>query len=220
MPGVHTRADEHARCNSKASAVNEACCTTGGVEERECEGQSVNIDCRGRGNGAINIQFASYGRRHGPNVCPHDATSDQQCHEHTSTDIVRAACQGQVACSIAASNGVFGDPCPGTYKYLTVNYDCGGDTGATCEDGMPSICSSECARMFTPFYSKCASYLAGTPGLDLDGVLMLCQNAGVGVDGVATTVPTIGGFINGGFDDEEEDIVVEDASDGEQEDGW
>eukprot|EP01046_Picozoa_sp_COSAG06_P107151 COSAG06_NODE_53462_length_300_cov_0.472637_1_plen_78_part_01 len=45
----------------------------------------------------------------------------------TSTAIVQAACQGQETCSIAATNGVFGDPCGGTYKYLTVNYNCGAE---------------------------------------------------------------------------------------------
>jgi len=27
---------------------------------------------------------------------------------------------------VIASNGVFGDPCGGTFKYLTVNYSCNG----------------------------------------------------------------------------------------------
>ena len=39
-------------------------------------------------------------------------------------DIVKAACQGQRECTIAATNAVFGDPCGGTYKYLTINYQC------------------------------------------------------------------------------------------------
>ena len=38
---------------------------------------------------------------------------------------MQAACQGQATCSIAASRRVFGDPCSGTYKYLTINYNCG-----------------------------------------------------------------------------------------------
>jgi hypothetical protein len=28
----------------------------------------------------------------------------------------------QDSCTIEATNGMFGDPCEGTYKYLTVNY--------------------------------------------------------------------------------------------------
>ena len=96
----------------------------GAVEDRVCEGGVLTINCAGIGNGVINVLDASYGRHHGPDVCPHAATSDQGCHETMSTDIVRASCQSQVTCDVAATNGVFGDPCGGTYKYLTVNYLC------------------------------------------------------------------------------------------------
>ena len=61
------------------------------VEDRVCEGSTMNIDCAGTGDGTINILDASYGRQHGPDVCPHAATSDQSCHEITTTDIVAAA---------------------------------------------------------------------------------------------------------------------------------
>ena len=33
-------------------------------------------------------------------------------------------CQGNPLCSVSATNEVFGDPCPGTHKYLEVNYVC------------------------------------------------------------------------------------------------
>ena len=97
------------------------------VEDRVCEGSTMSIDCTGIGDGTINILDASYGRQHGPDVCPHSATSDQSCHEITTTAIVAATCQGEASCSVAATNGVFGDPCGGTYKYLTVQYCCGAD---------------------------------------------------------------------------------------------
>ena len=99
------------------------------IQDRVCEGSAMSIDCAGRGAGVVNIQDASYGRQEGPDVCPHAATSNQDCHAVTSTDIVSDACQGETSCSLSATNGVFGDPCPGTYKYLTVNYDCGGGAG-------------------------------------------------------------------------------------------
>ena len=44
--------------------------------------------------------------------------------------IVSAACQGETSCTVQALNSVFGDPCGGTYKYLTVNYACMGGGGA------------------------------------------------------------------------------------------
>ena len=93
-------------------------------EARVCEGSTLDIDCAGQGGGQINIRDASYGRQDGPDVCPHAATSDQTCHEVSSTTVVSGFCQGQESCSVSATNGVFGDPCGGTYKYLTVSYDC------------------------------------------------------------------------------------------------
>eukprot|EP01045_Picozoa_sp_COSAG04_P005388 COSAG04_NODE_249_length_18866_cov_8.876805_21_plen_262_part_00 len=93
-------------------------------EARVCEGSTLDIDCTGEGGGVINIRDASYGRQDGPDVCPHAATSDQTCHEVSSTTVVSGFCQGQESCSVSATNGVFGDPCGGTYKYLTVSYDC------------------------------------------------------------------------------------------------
>ena len=95
-------------------------------EVRGCEGAAVELQCA---SGTINVVDATYGRRHGPDVCPHSATSNQDCHAAESVSIVSAACEGETACSVQATNGVFGDPCGGTYKYLTVNYRCvGGDT--------------------------------------------------------------------------------------------
>ena len=90
-------------------------------EMRECEGDTVTIACA---TGLIHIIDATYGRKHGPDVCPHSATSDQNCHATESVGIVSAACDGKTTCEIEATNTVFGDPCGGTYKYLTVNYQC------------------------------------------------------------------------------------------------
>jgi hypothetical protein len=89
---------------------------------RGCEGETVSIACDG--DNVINILDAVYGRQHGPDVCPHAATADQNCHAVESVNIVNAACRGQSSCTVAATNSVFGDPCGGTYKYLTVDYEC------------------------------------------------------------------------------------------------
>jgi hypothetical protein len=96
----------------------------GANEARVCEGSNMAIDCADQGGGQINIRDASYGRQDGPDVCPHAATSDQTCHAVASTTVVAGFCQGQESCSISATNSIFGDPCGGTYKYLTVSYDC------------------------------------------------------------------------------------------------
>ena len=45
---------------------------------------------------------------------------------HSSLTKVKQACEGKPSCTLSASNGVFGDPCRGTYKYLDVKYVCRG----------------------------------------------------------------------------------------------
>jgi hypothetical protein len=38
---------------------------------------------------------------------------------------VKKQCDGhQSSCDVSANNGIFGDPCPGTYKYLKIGYEC------------------------------------------------------------------------------------------------
>eukprot|EP01051_Picozoa_sp_SAG22_P023141 SAG22_NODE_5837_length_945_cov_1.367612_2_plen_125_part_01 len=90
------------------------------LTERTCEGATLSISCD-EGT-TISVLEASYGRQHGAEVCPHSAVSNQECHATNSGDIVTAACQGEQSCSVDVTNAVFGDPCGGTYKYLTVNY--------------------------------------------------------------------------------------------------
>jgi uncharacterized membrane protein len=90
-------------------------------------------------SGTIDVIDATYGRRHGPEVCDHPATSNQECHADESVSIVSDACQGETSCEVQATNGVFGDPCGGTFKYLTVNYKCSGGDSA---GGMSPIWAS------------------------------------------------------------------------------
>ncbi len=62
------------------------------------------------------IAFASYGTPTGS--CGSFATSS--CNASTSVSVVQAACVGNKTCTVAATNGVFGDPCVGTVKRLYV----------------------------------------------------------------------------------------------------
>jgi len=59
------------------------------------------------------ILFASYGT-------PIGTTIDESCHAPDSLPIVTAAIENENL-SILASNDIFGDPCGGTYKHLTVS---------------------------------------------------------------------------------------------------
>ena len=48
-----------------------------------------------------------------------------RCIQPTSLRAVSSACRGQRShCSVEVSSAVFGDPCPGTLKYLEVVYTC------------------------------------------------------------------------------------------------
>ena len=97
-----------------------------------CEGQSRTISCSGETR--INVRSANFGRTEGPTVCPHPSIQTTDCSAPVSLERVRDRCQGQTTCILEASNNIFGDPCPGTYKYLQVDFNCvAPDNIITCE---------------------------------------------------------------------------------------
>ena len=87
-----------------------------------CEHQKMKLDCPK--DKEVAIRSAVYGRTTGGAVCPHRSIRTTTCAAKTSLKIVRQSCRGKSNCAIAASNGVFGDPCGGTFKYLNVTYEC------------------------------------------------------------------------------------------------
>ncbi|XP_041474677.1 uncharacterized protein LOC121423414 isoform X3 [Lytechinus variegatus] len=88
-----------------------------------CENHPVVLNCRG---GFINVLYASYGRSTGRDICAADNIGDQSCHEPTSLSVVMSKCQGHAKCEIWANDKFFPDPCPDTFKYLEVQYECVG----------------------------------------------------------------------------------------------
>ncbi|KAL0977970.1 hypothetical protein UPYG_G00164110 [Umbra pygmaea] len=90
-----------------------------------CEGSNIQLHC---GNGQIQIQSATYGRRD-PHVCsagrPTNQITNTNCISQSSISKMIESCKGRNQCVVQASNSVFGDPCFGTYKYLEVAYVCG-----------------------------------------------------------------------------------------------
>ncbi|KAL8158433.1 beta-galactosidase 9 [Apium graveolens] len=66
------------------------------------------------------IEFASYGTPQGK--CQY--FSEGNCHAPNSLSVVSQACEGRNSCSIKVSNAVFGDPCRGTVKTLSVEARC------------------------------------------------------------------------------------------------
>jgi hypothetical protein len=102
------------------------------------EGGTATLSCpNGQNIGAI--AFASYGTPTGS--CPNFSSSS--CHASSSKSVVEAACLNKQSCSVGANNGVFGDPCVGTYKKLAVVYSCGGITDSCPDDPdktQPGVC--------------------------------------------------------------------------------
>jgi hypothetical protein len=66
------------------------------------------------------IVFASYGSPTG--TC--GAFKASSCNAATSMSVVQSACLGKASCSVAASNGTFGDPCSGVDKTIAVDVIC------------------------------------------------------------------------------------------------
>ena len=58
--------------------------------------------------------------------CPTDPmlSNVDNCFSLNSHLILNNTCNGKTECTIRASNGIFGDPCPGIHKYLEVYYEC------------------------------------------------------------------------------------------------
>lgn len=96
-----------------------------GSNERKavtCEHQQLDIRC-GREE-VINVISAMYGRTDYHTCSNGRKHATTSCRAKHSTEIVRGRCQGKNGCLVTASNSVFGDPCGGTFKYLTVSYKC------------------------------------------------------------------------------------------------
>ena len=94
-----------------------------------CENKQGTINCPD--GGSLNILSASYGRS-SPDTCPHPRPATMTKTDCDSPNdilsIVKEHCKSQSStsvCKIKPSNGLFrGDPCVGTYKYLTVEFEC------------------------------------------------------------------------------------------------
>ena len=96
-----------------------------------CEQEILALSCE---VGVLNIVGANYGRTT-DGVCGSNSAWSTECVSSSSLPPVQNVCQGKKACSVAATNSVFGDTCPGTHKYLDVDY--------VCELGMETVFLSE-----------------------------------------------------------------------------
>lgn len=123
---------ERGECFNSPSYMSVYCCSSceqhsAGNTETACPdlGESIELFCPG--SQVIKIQQAFYGRIN-THTCGAVAGASW-CSSSTASRVAKQRCEGKRSCSLSASSGLYGDPCPGVGKYLTVSWDCVG--GAT-----------------------------------------------------------------------------------------
>lgn len=88
-----------------------------------CEEKTLTIGCEP--GYVINLIRANYGR-FSITICNDQGNVDWSvnCMSAKSLRVLYAKCSHKQNCSILASTNTFGDPCPGTHKYLEAHYQC------------------------------------------------------------------------------------------------
>ncbi|XP_045546703.1 adhesion G protein-coupled receptor L1 isoform X4 [Salmo salar] len=96
-----------------------------GILRRElaCEGYPIELRCPG--SDVIMIETANYGRTD-DKICDADQfqMENTQCYLPDALKIMAQRCNNRTQCVVIAGVDVFPDPCPGTYKYLEIQYEC------------------------------------------------------------------------------------------------
>ncbi|XP_062855317.1 rhamnose-binding lectin-like [Trichomycterus rosablanca] len=89
-----------------------------------CQGLDATIDC---GNRTIHVNKANYGRTDST-VCstgvPICQISTTNCYKTDSLLKVAQICNDKNSCVVPVTNEFFGEPCYGTNKYLSIDYNC------------------------------------------------------------------------------------------------
>uniref|UniRef100_A0AAQ4PRT8 Uncharacterized protein n=1 Tax=Gasterosteus aculeatus aculeatus TaxID=481459 RepID=A0AAQ4PRT8_GASAC len=91
--------------------------------ELSCEGYSIDLRCPG--SDVIMIETANYGRTD-DKICDADPfqMENVNCYLPDAYKIISQRCNNRTQCVVVTGSEVFPDPCPGTYKYLEVQYEC------------------------------------------------------------------------------------------------
>ncbi|XP_063219842.1 latrophilin Cirl isoform X2 [Bacillus rossius redtenbacheri] len=88
-----------------------------------CESKTLKIECKD--GEVIHLIRANYGR-FSITICNDHGNTDWSvnCMSPKSLRVLHTKCSQQQNCSVLASTSMFGDPCPGTHKYLEAHYQC------------------------------------------------------------------------------------------------
>ncbi|GIY03194.1 latrophilin Cirl [Caerostris extrusa] len=94
-----------------------------------CEGRQLQISCEP--GHMIHLLRANYGR-FSISICNEHGNLDWSvdCTSHNSFNVIKDTCGMKNSCSLSASPTLFGDPCPGTPKYLEAHYQCTAEKSA------------------------------------------------------------------------------------------
>ncbi|XP_078666385.1 semaphorin-5A-like isoform X2 [Branchiostoma floridae x Branchiostoma belcheri] len=125
-----------------------------------CEHDTLQLSCSEAQT--LFIVDANFGRTSASNSCPCYTGCSTVCRADNSLAVVRDACQGHQHCTVAANNGVFGDPCYNVQKYLEVSYRCVTD----CPDG------------YRRYRGDCFRFWGGRNGKSYSGARQVCQQDG------------------------------------------
>jgi len=98
-----------------------------------CEGEIMHLECeQGKYISPVRANFG----RFEAGVCNPTGNLNwsTRCIQPTTLRQVNSECNGKSFCSIDVTSSVFGDACPGTYKYLEVHYTCKHKVEAKSQD--------------------------------------------------------------------------------------
>lgn len=88
-----------------------------------CEHKTARLTCPTNQN--IHIVSVNFGRTDSI-TCPQPPIVNTQCYSGpAAAGVVKKSCEGRNSCSVVASNSnMQGDPCQGTFKFLSIVYYC------------------------------------------------------------------------------------------------
>ncbi|XP_057700205.1 adhesion G protein-coupled receptor L1-like isoform X1 [Corythoichthys intestinalis] len=91
--------------------------------ELACEGYPIELRCPG--SDVVMVETANYGRTD-DKICDAEPfqMENTQCYLPDALKIMSQRCNNRTQCVVVAGVDVFPDPCPGTYKYLEIQYEC------------------------------------------------------------------------------------------------
>lgn len=88
-----------------------------------CEDTTLNITC---GQDLyLDVIRANYGR-FSITICNDHGNTEWKvdCQAGRTLRAMQARCSNKNQCIVPVQSSIFGDPCPGTYKYIEVHYAC------------------------------------------------------------------------------------------------